>query len=95
MPAGGLVEDLRAVKEPGELESIRQAAMLADEMYEYIQSRGLVGRTEREVALDVEREMRERGAEDPSFPSIVASAGARRAAARGSPRRGDRAPTRW
>jgi len=73
VPAGGLVEDLRAVKEPGELQSIREAADLADDMYEYIQSRGLVGRTEREVALDVEREMRERGAEDPSFPSIVAS----------------------
>jgi Xaa-Pro aminopeptidase len=73
VPAGGLVEDLRAVKEPGELESIREAADLADDMYEYISSRGLVGRTERKVALDVEREMRERGAEDPSFPSIVAS----------------------
>jgi Xaa-Pro aminopeptidase len=70
--AGGLVEDLRAVKEPEELERMRQAAALADEMYEYIQSRGLVGRTEREVAIDVEREMRARGAEDPSFPSIVA-----------------------
>jgi Xaa-Pro aminopeptidase len=70
--AGGLVEDLRAVKGPEELERMRQAAALADEMYEYIQSRGLVGRTEREVALDVEREMRARGAEDPSFPSIVA-----------------------
>jgi Xaa-Pro aminopeptidase len=70
--AGGLVEDLRAVKSSDELEKMRQAATLADEMYEYIQSRGLVGRTEREVAIDVEREMRARGAEDPSFPSIVA-----------------------
>jgi Xaa-Pro aminopeptidase len=70
--AGGLVEDLRAVKEPDELRSIREAADLADDMYEYLCSRGLVGRTEREVALDLEREMRERGAEDPSFPSIVA-----------------------
>jgi Xaa-Pro aminopeptidase len=73
VPAGGVVEELRAVKEPGELEKMREAATLADQMYEYIQSRGLVGRTEREVALDVEREMRERGAEDPSFPSIIAS----------------------
>jgi Xaa-Pro aminopeptidase len=71
--AGGLVEDLRAVKEEGELRAIREAADLADDMYEYLCSRGLVGRTEREVALDIEREMRERGAEDPSFPSIVAS----------------------
>jgi Xaa-Pro aminopeptidase len=72
VPAGGVVEELRAVKEPGELRIMRDAAALADAMYEYIQSRGLVGRTEREVAVDVEREMRERGAEDPSFPSIVA-----------------------
>jgi Xaa-Pro aminopeptidase len=73
VPAGALVEELRAVKEPAELRAMREAADLADDMYEYICSRGLVGRTEREVALDVEREMRERGAEDPSFPSIVAS----------------------
>jgi Xaa-Pro aminopeptidase len=71
--AGGLVEELRAVKEPGELRAMREAASLADDMYEYIASRGLVGRTEREVAVDVEREMRARGAEDPSFPSIVAA----------------------
>jgi Xaa-Pro aminopeptidase len=73
VPAGGVVEELRAVKEPGELAVMREAARLGDEMYEYIASRGLVGRTEREVAVDVEREMRARGAEDPSFPSIVAA----------------------
>ncbi|HEY1597823.1 MAG TPA: Xaa-Pro peptidase family protein [Thermoleophilaceae bacterium] len=72
--AGGLVEDLRAVKEPAELDTMREAARLGDEMYEYIAGRGLVGRSEREVAVDVEREMRARGAEDPSFPSIVAAA---------------------
>jgi Xaa-Pro aminopeptidase len=71
--AGGLVEDLRAVKDEGELRSIREAADLADDIYEYLCSRGLVGRTEREVALDLEHEMRERGAQDPSFPSIIAS----------------------
>jgi Xaa-Pro aminopeptidase len=71
--AGGIVEELRAVKEPEELRAMREAAKLADDMYEYIQERGLVGRTEREVAVDVEREMRERGAEDPSFPSIIAA----------------------
>ena len=73
VPAGGMVEELRAVKDPAELRAMHDAADLADDMYEYICSRGLVGRTERDVALDVEREMRERGADDPSFPSIVAS----------------------
>jgi Xaa-Pro aminopeptidase len=83
--AGGLVEELRAVKEPEELRAMREAASLADDMYQYLRERGLVGRTEREVAVDVEREMRERGAEDPSFPSIVAG-GAHGALPHASPR---------
>ena len=45
-------------------------------------STGIVGRTEREVAVALEHEMRLRGASEPSFPSIVASGRARRAAAR-------------
>jgi Xaa-Pro aminopeptidase len=72
VPAGGVVEGLRAVKDPGEIERIRAAARLVDEVYGTVD--GLVGRTEREVAFSIEHEMRRRGAEDPSFPSIVASA---------------------
>jgi Xaa-Pro aminopeptidase len=72
--AGDIVEAERAVKEPGELERIRAAAQLADEVYDWLRERGIVGRTEREVAVALEHEMRMRGASDPSFPSIVASA---------------------
>jgi Xaa-Pro aminopeptidase len=72
VPAGGLVEQLRAVKEPGELEAIRASAALTDEILRYLVERGLTGRTELEVAVDLEREMRARGSE-PSFPTIVAS----------------------
>jgi Xaa-Pro aminopeptidase len=72
--AGGLVEAERAIKEPGEIAAIRAAAVLADEIYEWLAERGLVGRDEREVALALEQEMRVRGAEGPSFPSIVAAA---------------------
>jgi Xaa-Pro aminopeptidase len=71
-PAGGIVEELRAVKEPEEIERIAAAARLADEVYGVLREQGLAGRTEREVALALENEMRRRGAE-PSFPSIVAS----------------------
>ena len=71
--AGGLVERLREVKDETELRAIGEAAKLSDSIYEYVLERRLVGRTEREVALDLEREMRERGAEDPSFKSIVAA----------------------
>ena len=71
--AGGLVEAERAVKEPGEVEKIAAAAALADEVYDWLREHGIVGRSEREVAFELEHEMRRRGATDPSFPSIVAS----------------------
>jgi Xaa-Pro aminopeptidase len=74
VPAGSLVGAERAVKEPGEIDLIRAAARLADDIYGWLEDYRLVGRTEREVALALEHEMRVRGAEDPSFPSIVAAA---------------------
>ena len=74
VPAGGAVEQLRAVKDAGEVERIRAAAALVDEVYGTLREQGLVGRTEREVALAIELELRRLGAEELSFPSIVASA---------------------
>jgi Xaa-Pro aminopeptidase len=74
VPAGGIVEAERAVKEPGEVERIRAAAALVDEVYAGVRERGLAGRTERQVAIALETHMRELGAEGPSFTSIVASA---------------------
>jgi len=72
VPAGGLLEDLRAVKDAEELEKIRAAATLADEALEDVLTRGLAGRTERDVAIDLEFTMRGLGAEGVSFPPIVA-----------------------
>jgi Xaa-Pro aminopeptidase len=71
--AGGLIERLRAVKDAGELERIAAAAALVDGIYEWLVERGFAGRQERVVALELEHEMRLRGAEAPSFSSIVAS----------------------
>jgi Xaa-Pro aminopeptidase len=73
VPAGDLVEELRAVKEPGEIETLRAAAKLADEALSQVLTRGLAGRTEHEVAVDLEHTMRVLGAAAPSFESIVAS----------------------
>jgi Xaa-Pro aminopeptidase len=70
---GGLVERLRMIKEPGEITRIHAAARLADEaLRTSVLERGVVGRTEREVVIDLELAMRRLGAE-PSFPTIVAS----------------------
>jgi Xaa-Pro aminopeptidase len=71
--AGGVVEQLRAVKDAGELDKIRAAAKLADAALTEVLSRGLVGRTERDVALDLEVTMRKAGAEAASFAPIVAA----------------------
>ena len=69
-----MVEDVRAVKEPGEILRIGAAAALVDEIYAWLLEAPLIGRTERSVAIALEHEMRLRGASGPSFPSIVASA---------------------
>ncbi len=83
--AGGMVEALRRVKDPEELERIRAAQRLADAALEEVLTRGLAGRTERAVALDLEVTMRRRGAEGASFPPIVA-AGAHGALPHAAPR---------
>ena len=70
--AGGMVEELRRVKDDEELAAIAAAAELADEVWGLTLERGLLGRTEREVARSAEALIRERGAE-PSFPAIVAT----------------------
>jgi Xaa-Pro aminopeptidase len=73
VPAGGGIEALRAVKDEGELDAVRAAARLADDALVEVLGRGLVGRTERDVALDLEFTMRRMGAEAASFPPIVAA----------------------
>jgi Xaa-Pro aminopeptidase len=69
----GMIEGLRAVKDAGEIELMRGAAQLADAALLRLLERGLVGRSERRVALELEQEMRVLGAQQPSFDSIVAA----------------------
>ena len=85
VPAGGIVEELRLVKAGDEVERIRAAARLADEALTEVLADGLVGRTERDVALALEFAMRRRGASGPSFAPIVA-AGPHSALPHASPR---------
>ncbi len=85
VPGGGLVEELREVKEPPEIARIRAAAELADEALRGVLEAGLAGRSERAVAIELELRMRRLGAAGPSFPSIVA-AGAHTALPHAEPR---------
>lgn len=70
--AGGRVEQLRRVKDDEELAAIAEASKLAGEVWGWSLERGLVGRSEREVARAAEARIRELGG-DPSFPAIVAA----------------------
>ncbi|KAA2265330.1 aminopeptidase P family protein [Solihabitans fulvus] len=72
--AGGLVEQLRLVKDDEEIEALRMACAAADRaLADLIQHGGLrVGRTEREIARELESRMLDHGAAGPSFASIVA-----------------------
>jgi Xaa-Pro aminopeptidase len=85
VPAPSLVANLRLVKDAGEIVRMRAAAELADEALREVLEAGIVGRTEREVAIVLELAMRRLGAEAPSFPSIVA-AGAHGALPHAEPR---------
>jgi Xaa-Pro aminopeptidase len=69
----GAVEELRAVKDAGELTRIRSACELADEALKATLEDGLVGRSEQQVAIELELQMRRLGAEAASFPAIVAA----------------------
>src|SRR4051812_42413181 len=74
--ASGIVEELREVKEAHEVETMRAAAQIADQAYAELAETGIGGRTEKQIAAALEVRMRELGAEDRSFPAIVASGGA-------------------
>ena len=70
----GLVERLRAVKEPAEIETIRKAAAISDLMFEALADERFTGRTEREVAWRVRELFHEHGSSELAFDSIVAAA---------------------
>jgi Xaa-Pro aminopeptidase len=74
VPRTGLVERLRAVKDEGELESLRRAFAITDRMFERLVSEvRFVGRRERDIAWDITRLYHEEGASQQSFEAVVGS----------------------
>ncbi|TWT26131.1 aminopeptidase P family protein [Planomicrobium sp. CPCC 101110] len=72
-PVSGLVEKIRMIKTPDEVEILKQAAKIADAAYEHICGFIRAGRTELEVSNELEFFMRQQGATSSSFDIIVAS----------------------
>ena len=87
VPVEGWVEEDRATKEPAELERVAAACTVADRALAALLPSIRVGRTEHELALELEWHMRTGGAEALAF-DVALLAGAEAALPHGSP--GDR-----
>ncbi len=72
-PVDGLIEAFRAAKVASEVAGIRQAAQIADAALEALRPKLQAGVRERDFALELEFEMRKRGADSAAFEIIVAS----------------------
>lgn len=68
-----LVEELRMIKDEGELAVMREAAELADRTFQHVLGLLKPGVSEREIAMEIEFFMRRHGATSSSFDTIVAS----------------------
>ncbi len=73
MPTTGLVAGLRLVKDPGELARMGEAAAIADAALAEVLSLLVPGVTEAGLAAALDHQMRRLGAQDRSFPTIVAA----------------------
>jgi Xaa-Pro aminopeptidase len=73
IPVDGVVESLRALKEPKEIELITRAAVIADAAMNHIRGKLCVGMTELEAAWEIEKFMREEGSQTIPFDFIVGS----------------------
>jgi|SRR5271170_598795 len=73
VPSGRIVEELRMVKDEGEIALLARACAITDEAFAAVLPSIVPGRTERELAILLERAMIDHGAEALAFDSIVAS----------------------
>lgn len=67
------ISELRAIKEKNEIECIKKAQLIAEKAYDNILGIIREGMTEREIALELDRQMLLNGAESLSFDTIVLS----------------------
>ncbi|WP_328736991.1 aminopeptidase P family protein [Streptomyces bobili] len=68
---GGAVEQLRVVKDEEEISCLRIGAEIADQALGELLESILVGRTERHLALELERRLVDHGADGPAFVTSV------------------------
>ncbi len=73
VPCNGLIEEIRVVKDREEIDRISQAAKISDAVIAHIEKTVRAGMTEKEVAWEIEKYMREHGSQPVPFELIVAA----------------------
>jgi len=73
VPTQGVVEKLRAIKDPGEVALIREAVAQAERAFTIVRAGFSPSQTERQIQNELEYNMRRLGASGVAFPSIVAA----------------------
>ena len=73
IPTNGIGVGLRAVKDAEELALLTRAIEIGDNAFDDVSARIKAGMTENEVAWEIEKSIREQGAESLSFETIVGS----------------------
>lgn len=73
VPTSGIIEKIRLIKTPQEITIIKAACAIADDAFTHILDFIKPGKTELEVANELEFFMRKQGATSSSFDTIVAS----------------------
>lgn len=73
VPTSAVIETLREIKDESEIAIIEESARIMDEAYAHILEFIEIGMTELEVANELERFCKEKGASSMSFDTIVAS----------------------
>jgi Xaa-Pro aminopeptidase len=73
VPTTGLVEGLRAIKDPDEIEKTRRAALAADRAFEALTAETWIGRSEFEVAWRMRELLHAHGADELSFETAIAA----------------------
>ena len=68
-----LIEKQRMIKDEEEIEKIRKACEITDKCFEYLKTFIVAGKTEKEVAIEIEKYFKLHGADGVSFEPIVAS----------------------
>ncbi len=84
VPLANDIESVRQCKEPEEVLAMQKAISIATRAFTAVFEKIVPGRTEKEIANDLDYAMRSFGADEPSFETIVAS-GPRSALPHGQP----------